>query len=89
MTNRFGGNKPAAGELVCENRGWELFDLGDSDEMPWRRFKLLAKVKQRKANYWFAFNGERMAMGKDAVLLNTHFPDVFDWVLDSLKRVGK
>ena len=89
MKNQFSGNHPTAAKLLCESRGWELFDLGDEYAIPWRRFKLVVKTKQRKANYWFSFNGQRLAMGKDAVLLNTHFPDVFDWVVESLKQAGQ
>ena len=85
----FSGNHPTDGALVAENRGWELFSLGSDRLKPWQAFKLVSKVKQRKANYWLSSDGNRVAMGRDATLLNTYFPDVFDWVVAALCKADK
>jgi len=82
----YDGNFVEHGLVVAESRGWVLFDLGDPPDDLWRKFKLVAKVKQRKANFWLASNGERLALSSDAVKLNTHHPEVFDWVVTATRR---
>ncbi len=79
----FDGNQPEDGLLLFENRGWQVFDRGSING--WQQVKLIAKVRQKKANFHLAFNGDRLAMGKDAIALNTYYPDVLDWLLDGLK----
>jgi len=73
------GNLPEVGEMVAESRGYRLFVTSNSGD--WQILKLVSKMPAAKANFWLAWNGQRMAMGKDAVILNAHYPDVFDWVV--------
>ena len=76
--NIWNGNPPEVGELVAESRGYRLFVISASGD--WQQLKLVSKLPAAKANFWLAWNGQRQAMGKDAVILNAHYPDVFDWV---------
>jgi len=79
---QWSGKAPETGEVIAESRGFRLYRVRESGE--WQNLKLIAKTMQAKANYELAWNGDRLAMGKDAVLLNTHHPDVFDWVVDQM-----
>lgn len=77
------GGNPERGELVAENRGWRLFDLGKSPG-GWSSLKLVSKVRRPKGNFWLGWNGQRLSKSKDAALLEANHPEVFDWVVDRL-----
>ena len=77
------GGNPERGELVAENRGWRLFDLGKSPG-GWSSLKLVSKVRRPKGSFWLGWNGQRLSKSKDAALLEANHPEVFDWVVDRL-----
>lgn len=82
-----GGNVPGNGVMICESRGWILF-LQDGDHDRWLSLKLVSKVPRKKANYWlgWSLDERRLAGGKDAVILDKHAPEVFDWVVEVMSE---
>lgn len=87
MSKNYWNAKPPTGKVIAESRGFLLYLEPGSGE--WQSLKLVAKTVQRKSSYSLAWNGARLAMGKDAVALNTRHPDVFDWVVDQMAMAGQ
>ena len=73
---------------IFEEEGveWYLYRKeGTNDE--WQNFKLAAQGRvQRKANYWFSWNGKRMNNAHDWVTLTTNRPELQRSVVGYLKQ---
>lgn len=82
----FLGNDPHRGTVLAETRGWVLFKIEVNGE--WLAVKLVSKVIQAKGNYWLGWNGDRLACNRDAAILNTCHPDVYDWVVSILELMA-
>lgn len=55
---------------------------------PWEQVKLVAdEAVQYKAGYWLKWNGERLALGREAQLLEQHRPFLRDELLELLQKV--
>jgi hypothetical protein len=73
-------------ELIASTDHFALFDRPDFAQGEWRSLKLeRTDSKGQKRNWWLGWNGERFARNADAGKLAEHHPDVYDWVISSLK----
>jgi hypothetical protein len=81
------GTRPISGELIAENRGWLLYRVsGVGSE--WVKVKLVSKVPRQRANFTLAWSvGESaLARCKEAAVLDGFMPEVFDWVIEVLRK---
>jgi hypothetical protein len=72
-------------EIGQRPEGWILYCRHQSEE--WINLKLVStngrgirKERNRKRNWWLAWNGERLANNTDAGKLNEHHPEIYAWV---------
>jgi hypothetical protein len=63
-----------------------LYERPHASRPGWINLKLVATGQnRRKRNWWFGWNGERLAQGKDTKLLQEYQPEIFQWVVNILK----
>lgn len=70
---------------VAENAGWWLaMETANSGEQ-WKKVKLGSKIKRLgKANFWLAWNGERISKGGDHAELMGTYPEMEEWAIAKL-----
>jgi hypothetical protein len=73
--------------IIAERPGWALYDRQRSSN-GWRSLKLVAFERRHKGSWYFGFNGERLSRSTDADLLAEHEPEIYQWVLDELRRLN-
>jgi hypothetical protein len=71
---------------VASTVEYELFELPDRSTTAWRCMRLVRHARDAgKKNWWFGWNGERIARSTDAKNLAEHHPAVHAWVIETLK----
>ena len=78
---------PSQKELVsiASTVEYELFELPGRSTPQWRCLKLVSLARTAKRNWWFGWNGERIARSSDAGKLADQHPAVYAWVIEALK----
>jgi hypothetical protein len=77
--------------LVGQVEGFELFEFPEHAKNGWRAFKLengdYKWIDPKwKANWWFGWNGKRLARNRDTKRLRKDFPQIYRWVCAVLKE---
>jgi hypothetical protein len=73
-------------ESIAVSEEFTLLDRPWAARNGWRNLKLISTNRRRKKrNWWFGWNGQRLAESRDVVLLKEHLPDVYDWVIAELQ----
>lgn len=84
--------KPMTGDcwsVVVENDDWLLQVGPPSPDSAWRSLKLSSKKPlPYGANYWFGWDGCRMARGSEIERLRERDPDLVEWVALTLEAFG-
>ena len=65
------------------------FTLFDSTQVSgrWRSLKLV-RAGDPPRQWWFAFDGERLTRNADALQLQTQDPDIYQWVVETLRGIS-
>jgi hypothetical protein len=74
-------------KLIGKVGDFELFERTKDGFSEWRDFKLVRSGtgKFPKRNWWLAWNGDRLARGRDAVLLEEHYPEIHAAVIEAIR----
>lgn len=89
------GNPPECGgdwfwlEPVVDDAGtrWLIDHRPDPSEDRWHTIKVYADGRaQRKANFWFGWNGERTNRSRDLGVMEQQRPDLYRLVMDRLRE---
>ena len=83
MTALYRGRTPRGGTRIATFDGWYLYRRRGKS-MTWLPLKLIAADRARKANFWFAWNGERLSRTHDEQRLREHRPDLYRQVTELL-----
>jgi hypothetical protein len=65
---------------------WHTKSQFDADDIRWSNFKLVCPQRTRKSNYWFGWNGKRLASMGDHRILEEHHPDLYADVVRFLTK---
>lgn len=73
--------------LIGKVEDFELFELPVDGFNEWRNLKLVrvGEGKFPKRNWWLAWNGDRLAGGRDAKLLEKHYPEIHAAVIEAIQ----
>lgn len=83
------GNIPRDGiEMTHVYDDWVLYYRPGHGDDGWESYKLvwLGRGGVRKANYWFGWNGERLARNNDERRLKIEAPKLYYALVSTLKR---
>jgi hypothetical protein len=72
-------------KTIASCDGFTLYDRQNVNGA-WHHLKLVGSGRRRdhpKHNWWLAWNGERLALNRDAGLLAKHDPMIEAWVVDT------
>ena len=75
--------------LVAATEEVGLWELPKDELTKWRNFYMRLREPERygrkKRAWWFSWNGERIAGGRDALLLLEHRPETYRWLEEVLR----
>lgn len=72
--------------IACTTH-FSLFEFPERASGEWRSLKLeRIDGQDRKRNWWFGWNGERLAGSNDAKRQRRNHPDVHEWVVETLRQ---
>ena len=72
--------------VIASMNSWVLTECTGWSKDGWVSLKLLL-LKRAKKNVWYlGFNKRRMARNRDKEILELNFPDIFNWVVNSVEN---
>lgn len=75
------------GVEIAEHDGFTLFEFPEKASGKWRSFYLRRDRKSGpKSAFWFGWNGQRFGRNRDTEILETHYPEVADWIRRELSE---
>jgi hypothetical protein len=69
---------------LAEHEGFTLYERIGRGNETWKSLKLVRR-EGRKRNWWFGWNGERLARCHDVSALTEHEPAIHEWVVAILR----
>jgi hypothetical protein len=71
--------------VIASENGWVLIHCTAASKAEWISLKVECPSKKEKRNWWFGWNGTRIAKNRDSGLLQQHHPEIVEWVERKMK----